>query len=555
MSLDAPSSSSETSGTGSAGIAALACVIAAHAAYCAAYIRATSFVIEGQRIHCLLDDAMISMRYARHLADGHGLIWNVGGDRVEGITNPGWTLVMALVHLLADGTNFETGSPCLVVQIVSALILLANTAMTYCLARRLTPESVWPAVLAAAAVATFYPLNTWGLQGMEVGLLALLFTSSAYLAAGSGPRWQTAALPAAILACSTLVRPDAAVVAVPLVLAGASIAADGSRRYRLIWGAGALVAAGMVQTGLRLWYYGDLLPNTYYLKMAGFPAHLRIARGAAYTAYQVAALVWPAAIFALLALRRGDSRASVRGGVTPQVAVPLAAFVAAVAYSIYVGGDAWERIVLTNRYVTALTPCLFAVTGWFATWCWQRRSGFVRSRWPWAVAGGLWLVLINIQNGEAAARRWLLMEPPPFVEDNIRNVRLAREFNRVTLPGARIAMDYAGTTPYFCDREFVDLLGKSDRSVARGVMHRGILGKPPWLEFYPGHLKWDYAHSIGRLRPDVVCAIWRRSLGDSQDHLRGAYLHLPLLGTDTYWLKGSSRILWDSLPGVPSEVP
>ena len=367
MSLDAPSSSSETSGTGSAGIAALACVIAAHAAYCAAYIRATSFVIEGQRIHCLLDDAMISMRYARHLADGHGLIWNVGGDRVEGITNPGWTLVMALVHLLADGTNFETGSPCLVVQIVSALILLANTAMTYCLARRLTPESVWPAVLAAAAVATFYPLNTWGLQGMEVGLLALLFTSSAYLAAGSGPRWQTAALPAAILACSTLVRPDAAVVAVPLVLAGASIAADGSRRYRLIWGAGALVAAGMVQTGLRLWYYGDLLPNTYYLKMAGFPAHLRIARGAAYTAYQVAALVWPAAIFALLALRRGDSRASVRGGVTPQVAVPLAAFVAAVAYSIYVGGDAWERIVLTNRYVTALTPCLFAVTGWFAT--------------------------------------------------------------------------------------------------------------------------------------------------------------------------------------------
>ena len=22
--------------------------------------------------------------------------------------------------------------------------------------------------------------------------------------------------------------------------------------------------------------------------------------------------------------------------------------------------------------------------------------------------------------------------------------------------------------------------------------------------FYPGHLKWDYAYSIGQLRPDVV---------------------------------------------------
>ena len=40
------------------------------------------------------DYAFISFRYARNLADGLGLVWNVG-ERVEGYTNFLWTLMMA----------------------------------------------------------------------------------------------------------------------------------------------------------------------------------------------------------------------------------------------------------------------------------------------------------------------------------------------------------------------------------------------------------------------------------------------------------------------------
>jgi hypothetical protein len=42
---------------------------------------------------------MISMRYAQHLAQGHGLVWNIGEAPVEGFTNLGWTLYMAFLHL------------------------------------------------------------------------------------------------------------------------------------------------------------------------------------------------------------------------------------------------------------------------------------------------------------------------------------------------------------------------------------------------------------------------------------------------------------------------
>ena len=56
----------------------------------------TSNEIAGSRYFVLPDDGMISMRFARNLASGLGLVWNQG-ERVQGFTNPAWTLIMAVV--------------------------------------------------------------------------------------------------------------------------------------------------------------------------------------------------------------------------------------------------------------------------------------------------------------------------------------------------------------------------------------------------------------------------------------------------------------------------
>ena len=63
-------------------------------------IEQLSTVYEGRRYYCLNDDAMISMRFADNLAAGHGLVWNPG-EYVQGYTNLGWTLWMALslIHI------------------------------------------------------------------------------------------------------------------------------------------------------------------------------------------------------------------------------------------------------------------------------------------------------------------------------------------------------------------------------------------------------------------------------------------------------------------------
>jgi hypothetical protein len=47
----------------------------------------------------VVDDAFISLRYAKHLAEGQGLVYNIG-ERVEGYTNLLWTLLLSLAHLL-----------------------------------------------------------------------------------------------------------------------------------------------------------------------------------------------------------------------------------------------------------------------------------------------------------------------------------------------------------------------------------------------------------------------------------------------------------------------
>ena len=47
------------------------------------------------------EDAYISFRYAANLAEGAGLVWNVGGERVEGYTSP--------LHIFLLASGFSLG--------------------------------------------------------------------------------------------------------------------------------------------------------------------------------------------------------------------------------------------------------------------------------------------------------------------------------------------------------------------------------------------------------------------------------------------------------------
>src|SRR4029453_17630112 len=97
-------------------------LVAAFCAYAALFIARTSFVVDGVRYFTLADDQMISMRYAENFAAGHGLVWNAGGERIEGFTNLLWVLYMSLLHAIRVPRPVIS----LCIQLSGALFLLLN---------------------------------------------------------------------------------------------------------------------------------------------------------------------------------------------------------------------------------------------------------------------------------------------------------------------------------------------------------------------------------------------------------------------------------------------
>src|SRR5215203_3428828 len=99
-------------------------LLVAYAAYALLFIFKTSFVIDGVRYFSLFDDAMISMRYAKNVAEGFGAVWNPGGEPIAGYTNPLWMLFMAVLHLLPVAQSTLS----LFVQVAAAILLIVNLA-------------------------------------------------------------------------------------------------------------------------------------------------------------------------------------------------------------------------------------------------------------------------------------------------------------------------------------------------------------------------------------------------------------------------------------------
>jgi arabinofuranosyltransferase len=514
-------------------------IIIGYVCYAALFIYRTSFVVEDTRYYCLFDDAMVSMRYAENLASGQGLVWNPGGEKVEGFTNPLWVLGMAVFHL------FPISSPkiSLCVQICGALLLLINLFFVRRIARLLCPESTFVLLAAVLLTAFYLPLNNWGLQGMEVSLLALLLSMAVLATLRAAASGKTSSRPYLILGLATLVRLDAAVLYLAL-WAFLLYANPAARRVNWRWGL--LILAGFLigQILLRYEYYGELLPNTYALKMTGFPLLLRLTRGLSvtWTFIYRSGVVLFLLPFSLLWLRR--SRWPL---------LLLWVFLAQLGYSIWVGGDAWETWGLTNRYVTAAMPLFFILLAASL----DTLSSLTRRYWTegrrWAgdvINVNLALILLLalivfnlIYNPYPTLQEWLLLKPPLAVEKNREMVETARVLTKITAPEATIAVVWAGAIPYFSQRPAIDLLGKNDRTIARTKAHLPDSGSR-YTAFYPGHMKWDYDYSIRQLQPDVIVQFYGLSRTQAEQYTFPEYRKIIIDNKSMHLRQNSPRILW-----------
>lgn len=482
--------------------AALWTLVAAFCTYAALYIARTSFLVDGVRYFTLADDQMISMRYADNLARGLGLVWNPGGERIEGYTNFLWVLYMAVFHWL--GVPRPVISLC--IEISGVAFLAVNLLVVHRIALRVF-RAEGAALLAVAMTAFYVPLDNWAFQGTEVSIITLLVSIGALWTLESWDRDDTPWRLWLLLGATTLIRPDMIVFAVVIVIAVWA----GRARSAWLFASGAAVIAVFVaaETAFRMWYFGDPLPNTYYLKVANIPTAMKVARG-----LMVAVLFLSQLLPLCIAMfASGQLRRPTRGAV-----LLLGVFGAQVAYSISVGGDAWEWWGGSNRFIAIAMPLFFicAADGTARFW-----NGFTnalqRPLSPLvtpaavvvAIVGLNWMAFSLTLDRTLPLKRLLLIVKPYETASDAEAVRAGLALRRFTSADATVGVIRAGQIPYFSERTCIDLLGKMDRRIAHEPMRERNPTMPWWAAFHPGHMKWDYDYSIGELKPDVIQApLW-----------------------------------------------
>ena len=208
----------------------------------------------------IVDDTFISLRYARHWAEGLGPVFNVG-ERVEGYTNFLWTALLAALHRLVAEESLPRAAQ---------LLALACGAGVVALAGRVAVRRVGPLAggLLALALALHSPLIAWSTAGLETSLFTLLLLGAVAIESGGAAGGLRTALPPLLLALATATRPDGIVFLPVLLGLRLLFAVEGRWRATL----GGLLLFVLLYGPYWAWrwnYYGDLVPNTFYAKVGG----------------------------------------------------------------------------------------------------------------------------------------------------------------------------------------------------------------------------------------------------------------------------------------------
>lgn len=221
----------------------------------------------------LFDDALISMRYAWNFAHGNGLVWNKG-EYVEGYTNLLMTLLMAIASFF-----LEKRYAVLAIQLTGIVFVLGTAFCTVQILNLLKPAKA-PQYILFVTILLYYPLNYWSLLGMETGLLAFLLSAGVLYSLLYAENLITKHLWLMVLCfgLAYLTRNNSLLfAALTFLYLTLTLQSLGKKYIELFLASGLTYGLFPIgQTLFRYWYYGQIVPNTYTLKLVGLALDERL---------------------------------------------------------------------------------------------------------------------------------------------------------------------------------------------------------------------------------------------------------------------------------------
>ncbi len=408
------------------------------------------------------DDAFISFRYARNLAQGLGLVWGPG-QVVEGYSNFLWTLLISGIMAL----NLD---PIAGVIVMGLFFFLLSLIFTFYLGRLVLQED-FLALIAVLLLGTNFTFSSFATGGLETQMqTALLLISTFIVLQNRADRqwtlWRMLML-GFLFSLALLTRLDSAVILFILSLITVyelyNFPLSNPKKAALLaaWTAPILFIVG----SWFLWrfnFYGQLLPNTFYVKVSSGTS---ILRGGYYFAVFLASYwLLPFLILALIVYKKLWAQRS--GSILILAAIVL-------TWSLYIfslGGDFMEF-----RFMTPILPALMILLTWLIF------TGLQRTLWRTItillVISGSFYHMLTFESvpgiGSIPGLKGY-MENPHQNWDGIGRT-LGDHFQGCADP-VTIAVRPAGAIPYYSGLNSIDMLGLNDPWIARNGL---VLGSMP----------------------------------------------------------------------------
>ncbi|MCO4747779.1 MAG: hypothetical protein KC912_23490 [Proteobacteria bacterium] len=202
------------------------------------------------RHRSLLDNAFISFRHSSNVLAGEGPVFNAG-ERVEGVANLGWTLLLALGGL--SGLEIPTVS---VVLTVLSYIGLGALALRIGQGLWETDDGRVYIPFAGILILSQGTVIPFATSGLETASVALCTLAAAGALASEDPRKHVWA--GIFTTIAAMLRPD------HLLFWVAGLAVTGLRAPNKLASYLAPSVAGLALIAFKLWFYGTLIPNPFY---------------------------------------------------------------------------------------------------------------------------------------------------------------------------------------------------------------------------------------------------------------------------------------------------
>lgn len=395
------------------------------------------------------DDAFISYRYAENLRAGKGLVFNPG-ERVEGFSNFLWVIILALF-------NFLGLSPLILSKIISFFFSLLMIFLIFKTAQAFGLDKLF-SFLCALTFSFSSSLAYFAMSGLETILYTFLLLLSAFI----NEKYEKEPdkkylfyLYGALLAAS-LTRPEGFLfflISFAYHILKKAILRKGIQLKKILQIQSLFLLIYAFLLLIRYWYYGDLLPNTFYAKPQG--TFVELGYSAFFSNFINALFSGSFLLIPILFLL-------VKKKYFQRYLYPLLFCLGQIAFMSYAGD--WMAF---GRFFFPVLPIVIVLTFVLLDLI---SANLKKSKLKLAIKS-LSIVLIVIfaglntfQTGKALLHKDAY---PYLVMNSSLLIEVGKWLNQNYPPETVLALRRQGAIPYYSGMKSIDILGLTDKEIAR----------------------------------------------------------------------------------------